>query len=125
MERRRKKNLKDKKVRAYNGVIRSVWGFERVFKHYIHSEESGGLWAYARQLSERERYTANAMQIDEDTLFEITHSPKITTDLFLEFNDKTYKIVSIDPFEYNKTDLVIRAKEIATPTYDEVEYDEY
>ena len=125
MDKRRPKRVKDKKVRAFEAVVRTVWGFERVFKRYIHSEESAGLWAYVRHLSERERQVANAMQNDEDIQFEIVYNPKITTDLMLEFNNKTYKVVSVDPFEYNKTDLVVRGKEIAPPTYDEVEYDEY
>jgi len=118
------KKVKDKKIRAFEATLRTVWGFERVFKKYVHSEESGGLWAYVRHLSEKERYIANAMQNDEDIVIEVAFNPKITTDLMIEFGDKTYKIVSIDPFEFNKTDLVIRAKEVAAQTYDEIEWGE-
>jgi len=125
MEKKRQKKVKDKKVKAFNATVQAVWGFERVCKKYIHSEESGGLWAYVRQLSERERETAMAIQHDEDILFEISYSPKITIGLFLEFNDKTFKVASVDPYEYNKTDLIVKAKEVAPPTYDEVEWGEY
>ena len=121
----RKKEVKDKKIRLFKGVSRVVWGFERVYKKYIHSEESGGVWAYVRHLSEQERLASKVVQIDESILFKVTHNPKLTKDLYIEFGEKTYSIVSIDPYEYNKSDLVIRANEISPPVYDEVEYDEY
>lgn len=41
-------------------------------------------------------------------------------ELYVEFGGKSYDIVSIDKFEFNKTDLVIRANEILAPVYDEV-----
>ena len=125
MVKKQAKRVKDKKVKAFNATTKALWGFERVFKKYIHSEASGGLWAYVRQLSERERETAKAIQHDEDIKFEIAFHPKITTDLMLEFAGKTYSIVSVDPYEYNKTDLIVKAKEIPPPTYDEVEWGEY
>ena len=116
--------VKDKKVRAFVATVRAVWGFERVFKSYIHSEESGGLWAYVRHLSQNEIIRARQVQNPETTKFVIAYSPKITTDLYLEYGGKTFKVVSIDPFEYNKTDLTIRAEEVSPPTFDEVEYEE-
>jgi len=125
MDKKRQKKVKDKKVRAFNATVQAVWGFERTLKKYIHSESSGGVWAYVRQLSERERHVAMAIQSDEDILFEIAYSPKITAGLFLEFNDKTFKVISVDPYEYNKTDLIVKAKEVAPPTLDEVEWGEY
>ena len=125
MEKKRQKKVKDKKVKAFNAVVRASLGFEKAFKKYIHSEESLGLWAHARQLSQRERHTAQAAQSKEDIQFEIAFSPKIVAGLFLEFNDKTYKVVSVDPYEYNKSDLIVRAEEVAPPIFDEVEWGEY
>jgi len=118
------KKVKDKKVKAFNAVVRTVWGFERVFKSYCHSEESQGLWAYVRHSSQDEKRVANAMQTSEDIVIEMGYNPKISTDLNLEFYGKTYAIVSIDPYEFNKTDLKIRAKEIPAPVFDEVEYEQ-
>ena len=120
-----KKEVKDKKIRVFKTVVRAVWGFEKVYKKYIHSEESGGVWAYVRQLSENERVSAKAVQTEQTILFKVVANPKLTNDLYIEFAGKTYNIVSIDPYEFNKTDLVIRANNISPPTYDEVEYDEY
>jgi len=125
MDKKHPKKVKDKKIRAFNATVQAVWGFERVLKKYIHSEESGGVWAYVRQMSERERHTAMAVQSDVDIMFEIAYNPQITAGLFLEFGGKTFKVVSVDPFEYNKTDLIVKAKEIAPPTYDEIEWGEY
>jgi SPP1 family predicted phage head-tail adaptor len=112
-------------MRLFKTAVAAVLGFERICKKYIYSELSGGFWAYVRHLSERERYTAKALQMEETILFKITANSKITEDLCIEFGDKTYAIESIDKFEFNKTDYVVRAKEIAPPTFDEVEYDEY
>lgn len=119
------KEVKDKKIRVFKTAVQAVWGFEKTFKKYSHSEESGGIWAYARHLSQRERYAAKAVQMEETILFKVTANPKITEDLYIEFAGKTYQIASIDRFEFNKTDYTIRAKEVAPPTFDEVEYDEY
>ena len=52
-------------------------------------------------------------------------NPKIVNELYLEFKDKTYDIVSIDGKEHNKSDLVIRANEILAPSFDEVRYENY
>ena len=121
----RSRVVKDKKVRAFEATVRVVWGFERVFKTYIHSEESAGLWAYVRQLSQTEQHKAKAVQSNETLQLVLNHSPKLKTGLYLEFADRTYKVVSVDPFEFNRTDLTIRAEEVSPPTFDEVEYDEY
>ena len=122
---KRNKEVKDKKIRLFKATVQAVWGFERIVKKYIHSEESGGVWAYVRQLSESERLTAKSVQTEQTILFKVVHNPKITNDLFIEFGGKTFSIVSIDPYEFNKADLVIRANAVSPPTYDEVEYDEY
>lgn len=121
----KRKEVKDKKIRLFNATTRVVSGFERIIKQYVHSKTSCGVWAYVRHLSEQERFSAKAVQTNETILFKVGYSPKVTDDLFVEFNDKTYSIVSIDPFEYNKTDLVIRANEVSPPPFDEVEYDKY
>lgn len=120
-----RKEVKDKKVRFFKIGTKVVDGYEMVVKTYIHSKESGGLWCYVRELSENERFSARAVQVEETTQFKVVYNPKIVNELFLEFNGKTYDIVSIDKFENNKTDLTIRANEILAPTFDEVEYENY
>jgi SPP1 family predicted phage head-tail adaptor len=126
MAKRNQTEVKDKKVLAFEIRRTSEFGFEKVYKRYIHPEESGGIWAYVRQLLDKERLAATVIQSQATILFKVTHNPKITKDLFLEFGGKTYSIESVDPFEFNKTDLVIRATETSPPTFDEVEHaDEY
>ena len=121
----RPRMVKDKKVKAFKTAVRAMWGFERVFKTYCHPEDSGGLWAYVRHLSQAEQHKARQVQSNETVQFVVGFSPKITTDLYIEFNDRTYKVQSVDPFEYNKTDLTLRACEVSPPAFDEVEYEEY
>lgn len=120
-----KKENKDKKVKFYYLTTEVVDGYEKVIKHYIHSRESGGLWCYVRELSENERFSAKSVQVEETTQFKVVYNPKIRSELFLEFDGKTYAIVSIDKFEFNKTDLVVRGNEILSPHFDEVQYETY
>ena len=120
-----KKENKDKKVQFFRLSTQVVDGYEKVIKTYIHSKESGGLWCFVRELSENERFSAKSVQVEETTQFKVVYNPKIVNELYLEFKGKTYDIVSIDGFEHNKTDLVIRANEVLAPSYDEVRYENY
>ena len=120
-----KKENKDKKVQFFRLSTQVVDGYEKVIKTYIHSKESGGLWCFVRELSENERFSAKSVQVEETTQFKVVFNPKIVNELYLEFKDKTYDIVSIDGKEHNKSDLVIRANEILAPSYDEVRYENY
>lgn len=120
-----RKEVKDKKVKFFKLGTKVIDGYDVVVKTYIHSTQSGGLWCYVRELSENERFSARAVQVEETTQFKVVYNPKIVNELYLEFNGKTYDIVSIDGFENNKTDLTIRANETLAPTFDEVEYENY
>ncbi len=120
-----KKKNKDKKAKFFYLRTRVVDGYEQVIKQYIHSESSGGLWCYVRQLSENERFSAKSVQVEETTQFILVFNRKIDNELFIEFNGKTYEIVSVDEYEFNKSDLIIRANETLAPDYDGVEYANY
>lgn len=120
-----KYEVKDKKIKVFRLETRAVDTYEQVVKNYIHSKESGGIWAYVRELSENERFSAKSVQVEETIQFKIVYNPKILSEFFIEFAGKTYEIVSIDKYEFNKTDLVIRANEILAPVFDEVEYEDY
>lgn len=120
-----KKQNKDKKVQFFYIETKVVDGYEQVIKHYIHSKKSGGLWCYVRELSENERFSARSVQVEETTQFVIVYNPKIVSELKLEFDGKTYEIVSIDKYQYNKSDMVIRANEALAPEFDEVVYENY
>jgi len=115
--------VKDKKVRAFNTAVRAVFGFEKVFKTYCHSESSGGVWAYVRHLSQGERLAARQIQSNESIKLVVSYNHKIVAGLHLEFNESTYKVVSVDPYEFNKTDLELRAEQVSPLAYDEVEWE--
>lgn len=119
------KEIKDKKIKLFRLLSTKNNGYEEVVKQYIHSEISGGLWAFVRELSETERFSAKAVQVDETILFKVVFNPKITSDLYIEFGENTYNIVSIDKYQFNKTDIVIKANQIPAPVYDEVQYEQY
>ena len=119
------KENKDKKVQIFRLETRLVDSYEQVVKIYIHSKESGGIWAFVRQLSENERFSAKAVQIEETTQFKIVYNPKINNELFIEFNGNTYQIVSIDKYQFNHTNLVINANQVLVPEFDEVMYENY
>lgn len=119
------KEIKDKKIKLFRLLSTKNNGYEEVVKQYIHSEVSGGLWAFVRELSETERFSAKAVQVDETILFKVVFNPKITSDLYIEFGENTYNIVSIDKYQFNKTDIVIKANQIPAPVYDEVQYEQY
>jgi len=119
----RSRLVKDKKVTAFVTAVRAVWAFERVFKTYCHTEESGGVWAYVRHLSQGEVMRARQVQSNQVLQVIVSYNPKITTDLYLEFSGKTYKVVSVDSYEFNKTDLEIRAEEVSPPAFDEEEWE--
>mgnify|MGYP000908871585 CR=1 FL=1 len=72
--------------------------------------QSGGIWAYYRQLSGEERFTALMVQAQEEALFVISWKNGITTDMLIEFRGKYYNITRIDDFEGNKTDIRMYAK---------------
>jgi hypothetical protein len=44
--------------------------------------------------------------------------------MFVEFNNKTYKITAIDKFEFNKTDIKITAAEIQPLPFDSEEWND-
>lgn len=120
-----KYEVKDKKIKVFGLKTRVVEEYEQVVKTYIHNEESGGIWAFVRELSETERFAAKSVQTEETTIFKVVYNPKIVSGLYIEFAGKTYEIVSTDKFEFNKTDIVIRGNETRAPVYDEVEYENY
>ena len=118
-----KKEVKDKKVRVFKIETKRRDGYEIKVKHYLHDEDSGGIWAYVRDLTEREKFAALAVNVEQSIVFKITYNKKLTDDIMFEFNGDTYKKASADHFEFNKTDLVIRAEKSTPPAFDEVQYD--
>ena len=115
--------IKDKKIFIYAiASKRDIGGNEIKGRKYIHSKL--GLWAYAREMSEREKFSAKAAGAEFSTVFKVNYNKKIMAGQYLEFNGKTFLIESIDGFEYYKRDLTLNAKRIVPETAVYDEYDE-
>ena len=115
--------IKDKKIRIYNvEADRDLWQNERKVKRYIH--DRNGLWAYARELSEREKFAAKAAGSEQSIVFKINYNNRVKAGLHLEFGGDTFVIKSVDGFEYYKHDLTLRAERVKAEVCDHDEYDE-
>lgn len=104
--------VKDKQIKIY---------FERdsedgIIKHYIHPIDSY-LKAYVRQIASFETSYEQAMH-DTSQLIFIINNRNIRTDMFIEFNNKTYNINSIDNYEfYKNNNLKLITSEIEPHKY--------
>ena len=107
------RNLKDKKIVLHRKErIKDSAGFG--VDKYIPIHE-GKLWAYVRQLSAKEFYSAKAVQQTEEMLFTINWRNDINAaDTFIEYKGVMYDITRIDTFEGYKEDLKIYAAAIGS-----------
>ena len=109
--------LKDKKIQFYTPEKDTVWK-----KSYPYSEEmknSGGMWAYVRQLQGTENYSLG-MSIDKAVLtVEINYNELIQPQMKAEFNGKVWDVSNIDNFEFTNDILKLRL----TQTVDNNEYE--
>lgn len=115
--------IKDKKIAVYAVETgRDLSGNEIKVKRYIHN--TYGLWAYARELSEKEKFAAKAAGAEQSILFKINYNARIKAGLYLEFRGDTFVIKSVDGYEWYKRDLTIRAERVKAEVCDHAEYNE-
>jgi SPP1 family predicted phage head-tail adaptor len=115
--------IKDKRIFIYEIVAkRDTHGNEIKAKKYIHPRI--GLWAYVREMSEREKFSAKAAGAELTTVFKVNYNNKIKAGQYLEFNGDTFLIESVDGFQYYKRDITLNAKRIVPETAVYDEYDE-
>lgn len=115
--------VKDKKISVYGVETgRDLSGNEIKVKRYIHGKN--GLWAYARELSEREKFAAKAAGAEQSILFKINYNKRIKAGLYLEFRENTFVIKSVDGYEWYERDLTLRAERVKPEVYDYEEYTE-
>ncbi len=115
--------IKDKRIFIYEIVSkRDTQGNEIKAKKYIHSKI--GLWAYVREMSEREKFASKSTGIETTTIFKINHNPLIKAGQYIDFKGEAYIIKSVDGYEFYKRDLTVRAVrlDIGEAVYEE--YDE-
>ena len=68
------------------------------------------VWAYFRQLSQKEVYTSLEMQTPEEVLFQIGYRPDITARHVIRYKGVLYDITRVDVFEGYKGDLTLYCK---------------
>lgn len=113
--------IKDKRIAVYSiETGRDLSGNEIRVKRHIHNKN--GLWAYARELSEREKFTAKAVGSEQSILFKINYNKRIKAGLYLEFRGDTFVIKSVDGYEWYERDLTIRAERVKAEVCDRAEY---
>ena len=103
-------HLKDKKIKIYLETnVGKPGGMPIAGFKPIHP---GRLWAYVRQLSQKELSFASGQYTQETTLFEINWRPDlITLEHYIEYKGIFYEIKRIDTFEGYKNVIGITASE--------------
>jgi len=115
--------IKDKKIAIYEiKAERDLNKYESKVKRYIHDRNN--LYAYVRELSEREKFSAKAVGAEQSTLFIVNYNKKVRVGQYIEFRGDTFIIQSIDGYEWYERDLTLRAIRCQTEAVDYEEYDE-
>ena len=68
------------------------------------------VWAYFRQLSGSEYFSANAEQVREEVLFQINYREDVNTGCCVRYNGVLYDITRVDVFEGYRADLTLYCK---------------
>jgi SPP1 family predicted phage head-tail adaptor len=106
--------IKDKRICIFEiATDRTNRGFERNTKKPVTKTER--IWAYVRDLSEKERFAGKAAGVEQSILFKVNYCSAIRASQYVEFKGLFYRIVSVDGFEQYKRDLTIRAVECELP----------
>ena len=71
------------------------------------------VWAYFRQPSQKEIYTALETQTPEKVLFQISYRLDITTAHVIRYKSVLYDVTRVDVFEGDKSDLTLYRKQQA------------
>lgn len=71
------------------------------------------VWAYFRQLSQKEIYTALETQTPEEVLFQISYRLDITIAHVIRYKSVLYDVTRVDVFEGYKSDLTLYCEQQA------------
>lgn len=116
--------IKDKKIAVYKiQTNRNTEGNEIKVKHYIHSRNN--LWAYVREMSDKEKFAAKAAGSEITTVFNVNYNAKIKAGFYIEFKGETYIIKSVDGYEFYKRNMSIRARRTEPEAIIYEQYDEF
>lgn len=115
--------IKDKLISVYEVKAgRNIFGNECNLKKYIHDRNK--LYAFVRELSEKEKFMAKTSGAEQSTMFKVNYNDKINAGMYLEFRSETFVIQSVDGFCWYKRDLTLRAMRCKPEVTDYEEYDE-
>lgn len=101
------KYLKDKKIEILGVTETSLPGDMPTISWALIHE--GTLWAYIRQLSAKEYYSAMTAQSSEEMIFIINWRDDITSANMIKYKGRYYNIKRVDTYEGYKQDLKIYA----------------
>lgn len=114
--------IKDKFISVYEvKSSRDLHGNEIKVKKYIHDRNR--LRAYVRELSEKEKFMAKSNSSEQSTIMQVNYNKKIVAGLYVNFNNCTYLIVSVDGFEFYKRDLTLRLLRVKTELIESEEFE--
>jgi SPP1 family predicted phage head-tail adaptor len=114
--------IKDKVIGIYTvEAERDLSGHECKVKRYIHDRNH--LHAYVRELSEREKFAAQATGAEQSILFKINYNKRVRAGLYVEFRGETYRIASVDGYEWYERDLTLTASRCVPEPTDYTAYE--
>lgn len=96
--------LKDKKIEilAETSVIN-----ENGYPETVLQAICPPVWAYFRHLSGKEIFAANAVNMQEEVLFQVNYRADIKTTHVIKYSGVLYDITRVDTFEGYKADLTL------------------
>ena len=105
---------KTHKVQAYYPVMTGGKPNSVYCRHFIHSQESQGLWATIRDLSQKEILTNDAAEKQQSLYITIGYNPAVLKHwrelILIDEQGTTYKIkTKPDEFSYERRDIRIAA----------------
>ncbi len=110
----KRKRLKDKKITIYRAdIVQDENGIERDTWKPIHA---GKLWAYVRQLSGEEVFSAGGKFAHDSVLFVINWRNDLDTFDQIEYKGNWYDIQRIDTYEGYKADLALTCNSVRAPS---------
>lgn len=104
-------NMKNKKItiQHYTTIVTPSGFEEQTWLPLLGGEN---IWAYYRQASGSEFYTAATVNEKVEAIFQINWRNDIDTSMQILYNNEKYNITRIDDFEGYKTDLKIYAYKV-------------
>jgi len=104
--------IKDKKIQFYRVIKEKENSVNKHYRSFIYTKavyDDNGLWAYVRNLMDSEKVNRGRNVDTRSLKVIVNYNPKITSELKAIFNNETYDVSSVDPYEFymDDTQLVL------------------